>query len=87
MSWRNAEGIESMLKLKSGLCRVCWNLAPPSTEDDSKIIALRKAGWQWCPIREDYIHESMGCDEWKRIPKEVRLGLPRKERAVTSLDT
>jgi len=82
----NVHALLTGLLLKSGLCEWClhreWTSLP---ENDD----LREAGWHWCLVRNDMIHNSMGClkrrDEMesvftKRIPLRVRLGLDPNEQ-------
>ncbi len=79
MSWENKDGVTSRLKLKSGLCKHCMHML---LDDTPPVDEFEAAGWRWCPIREDYVHDSMGCDQWKRVPLEVRLGFKKLERGI-----
>ncbi len=68
------------LILKSWFCKECpyrsW----------SSDIEFRAKGWHWCPIQEDMIHISMGCEKrlddyrYRRIALAVRVGLKPNEQ-------
>lgn len=81
-------GLVSRLILKSWLCKWCpYRLWSPSEDDEfPEDQFFHSQGWHWCPKREDYIHNSMGCTErkfefeFKRIPLAVRLGLKPNEQ-------
>lgn len=76
------------LILKSGLCKMCpvrkWALSEDNEFPYDNEFHSR--GWHWCPRQDDYVHDSMGCNDRafdlkpKRIPLAVRLGLKPNEQ-------
>ncbi len=69
------------LILKSGLCLWCPYRQWADPDDSDEITEFHEAGWHWCPTREDFVHNSMGCykrkDDYKPecLSLRVRLGL------------